>query len=166
MIKRTKHLTASTFLWAGNYSGCIHTRKDLWFALFGPDQNAMLLFWFGAVPFHSSRSCQQTHMCAKRSGVGESVKEIKRGESAFRVDNHRYPAGCARHAGSDSFHAVAGRSNSFSLILVLNVLNECVIWAAVAQVVEQVGWKPQGSSFDSRLLLAECRGVPERGTLP
>ena len=35
----------------------------------------------------------------------------------------------------------------------------------VAQEVEQVVLSPEGCSFDPRLLLAECRGVPERDAL-
>jgi hypothetical protein len=36
----------------------------------------------------------------------------------------------------------------------------------VAPEVERVGWEPEGCRFDPRLLLAECRGVPERDASP
>ena len=40
----------------------------------------------------------------------------------MKINNHGYPAGCTHCADIDLFHTVVDRSNSFSLILVLNVL--------------------------------------------
>ena len=51
----------------------------------------------------------------------------------MKVNNHGYPAGCTR-SDIDLFHTVVDQFNSFSLLLVLNVLNASVFLCASSSI--------------------------------
>ena len=91
-------------------------------------------------------------------GRGKVVNIKKWGKPSVKINNHNYPAGCTCCADIDLFHTVADRSNSFSLILVLNGLNASPFFTSVFKHTFYVGVCPI-IQYTFRLLFAPCRAT-------